>query len=162
MARSYRSTPVALAGLLTLMMLAACGTTDPPQEESTEPPGEAVTITDGRGESITLPEGPADRVVTLEWVQTEMVTSLGVNPVGVADVEGYQSWVGAVVPLTDDPTAVGIRREPSIGAIAELEPDLILGSLDSVPQERSEERRVGKESSCRCELGDSQRNEDSR
>lgn len=135
MARSFRPARLALAVLLAVMVLAACGTTDPPQEESVEPAGDAVTITDGRGELITLPEGPATRVVTLELGQTEMVTSLGVNPVGVADVEGYQSWVGAVVPLAEDPIDVGIRREPSIEAIAELEPDLVLGSLDSVPQE---------------------------
>lgn len=124
-----------LTALLATGLLASCGTTDPPQEAAaSNTEAEPITVTDGRGESVTLPDGPATEVVTLEWMQTEMAVSLGVDPVGVADVEGYQSWVGTVAPLTGDPVDVGVRREPSVEAVAELQPDLILGGLDSVPE----------------------------
>nr|BFE86991.1 hypothetical protein GCM10020093_095920 [Planobispora longispora] len=44
-------------------------------------------MTDDRGKQITL-DRPAAKVVALEWGEAEMVVSLGVMPVGVADVKG--------------------------------------------------------------------------
>lgn len=120
----------------TLALLAACGTTDAPAAEST---GSAasdagpVSITDDRGETVEL-DAPAQKVVSLEWMQTEMLASLGVTPVGAADVEGYTSWVGTAVPLAGDPEDVGTRGEPSVEAIASLEPDLIVGVTSSIPE----------------------------
>lgn len=116
------------------LALSACGTTDPATDD-TEPAadtsGGAITVTDGRGEEVTL-DAPAERVVTLEWSNTEDVVTLGVQPVGVADIEGYESWVTAA-PLTDDPVDVGTRTEPSLESVAAADPDLILGILESVP-----------------------------
>lgn len=120
-------------GLIAVLGLAACGTTD--VEENDDAPAAdsgPITVTDYTGEEITL-EGPAQRVVTLEWAQTENVEALGGNHVGVADVEGYQAWSGAV-PIDDDVTDVGLRTEPSLEAIGQADPDLILGVEASVPE----------------------------
>ena len=85
--RALRTVLGAVAGLL---VLAACGTTEPPAPAAPVPttaagPG---SLTDSRGKQINLPS-PAQRVVALEWNVAEHAVSLGVMPVGVADVTGY-------------------------------------------------------------------------
>jgi ferric hydroxamate transport system substrate-binding protein len=130
-----RRTITAVLTVGALAALAACGTTD---EATSEPTGttdaaSAVSITDDRGETVEL-DAPATKVVSLEWMQTEMLTSLGVTPVGAADVAGYTSWVGTSVPLLGEPEDVGTRGEPSVEAVAGLEPDLIIGVTSSIPE----------------------------
>jgi ABC-type Fe3+-hydroxamate transport system substrate-binding protein len=119
----------ALVGLLAVL-LAACGTTEPPAappSAAPAPPTAAagpVSLTDSRGKAVTLP-GPATRLVTLDWNLAEHAVSLGVMPVGVADAGGYANWVKAE-PLAPSVADVGVRGEPSIDSIAALRPDLIL------------------------------------
>lgn len=144
MRTSHRSTALVLA--LTLVPLlavgAACGTTEDPPERSAPsttvaPDGTGtttktstgpVTLTDDRGETVTL-DAPARRVVALEWMQVENLVTLGVMPVGVADVENYRLYDTAG-PLDDTVTDVGTRTEPSENAILDLEPDLIILEAD--------------------------------
>jgi iron complex transport system substrate-binding protein len=68
----------------------------------------------------------AQRVVALEWTYAENLLALGVQPVGVADIAGYENWLN--IPLTLDPSVadVGTRQEPNFEAITALEPDLII------------------------------------
>src|SRR3546814_14739992 len=61
--------------------------------------GGPVSITDSRGEKIEL-DNPATRVVSLEWMQTESLVSLGVMPVAHADGDAYNTWVAN--PQVDD------------------------------------------------------------
>ena len=127
---------------LPLLALAACGTTDAPAQAepaatTPAPSSGPITVTDGRGKQVTL-ERPATRVVSLEWNTTEDVISLGVQPVGVADIEGYTSWVTAS-PITGTPVDVGTRTEPSLESVAQAEPDLILGIVGSVPESAMEQ-----------------------
>ncbi|MGJ6980301.1 ABC transporter substrate-binding protein [Aestuariimicrobium soli] len=130
----------ATAGLSATALLAACGTTEAAQPNATTATTGAssagsssapITVTDSRGKTITL-DKPATRVVVLEWGPTEDVLTLGVQPVGVADVKGFTSWVTSQ-KLTGDPIDVGMRSEPSLESIAKAEPDLILGVEGSVP-----------------------------
>ena len=87
-----------------------------------------VTYVDERGEH-TLDE-PATEVVSLEWGLTENLLTLGVVPVGQADIEGYNTW-DTVVPLDPEGvTDVGMRGEPSLSDITALEPDLIVTTTD--------------------------------
>jgi len=69
--------------------------------------------------------------VGLEWNVAEHAVSLGVMPVGVADVAGYGKWVKAE-PLDGSVEDVGVRGEPSIDSIAALRPDLVLAT-DELP-----------------------------
>lgn len=123
-----RTTLIALA-VAGGLALTACGTTEksPASTTSTDSSGAAagpVTVTDNRGKPVTLP-APATRVVSLEWGETETLVSLGVMPVGVADVEGYGSWVTAA-KLDSSVKDVGTRGEPSVDALVALEPDLVI------------------------------------
>lgn len=68
------------------------------------------------------------RVVTLEHSMTEAVVTLGFQPVGVADLELYNTLVNLPIPLSQDAVDVGSRREPNLEVIATLKPDLIIAA----------------------------------
>lgn len=70
---------------------------------------------------------PALRVVALNWSAAEMLLSLGVVPVGVTDIKGYKRWQSNHPEMPDSVVELGRREEPSLAAIAALEPDLIVG-----------------------------------
>ncbi len=70
---------------------------------------------------------PALRVVTLDWSLTETVISLGIIPVGVANIEGYQAFSGhAKIP--PDTFELGLRLRPNLERLSSLKPDLILAA----------------------------------
>lgn len=81
--------------------------------------------------TITLDEAPK-RIITLNWAATEALLLLGVTPVGVADRAGYDVWVNEPVLPADVPN-IGTRVAPSLEAIAELKPDLIVTSSEMAP-----------------------------
>ncbi|MHA6617319.1 ABC transporter substrate-binding protein [Pseudonocardia sp. DLS-67] len=117
---------VALGAAVAALALAACGTTEAPAgepEPAASGSGPRIEVTDARGQQVAF-DGPATRVVGLEWNLVEHLVSLGVMPVGVADVDGYAAWVQAA-PLSEDVTDVGVRGEPSVEAIAALRPDVV-------------------------------------
>ncbi len=117
---------VIAAAAAAALLLSACGTT----EDTTAPAtassaaGGPVTVTDSRGKAVSL-KAPATKVVGLEWGEVEMLVSLGVMPVGVADPKGYGTWVTAAKldPAVKD---VGTRAEPSVDSIVALQPDLVV------------------------------------
>lgn len=65
------------------------------------------------------------RVIAIDWATTETLLSLGITPVGMADMEGYKQWVISPT-LPAGITDVGARNEPNLELISELKPDLIL------------------------------------
>ncbi|MEI5520361.1 iron-siderophore ABC transporter substrate-binding protein [Streptomyces brasiliscabiei] len=117
----------AAATTAAALTLAACGTTEPAAEGSAKP-SEGITLTDSTGKKVEL-DGPATKVVATEWNEVEFLLTLGVDPVGVADVKGYRTWDQAV-PLKNEPKDIGTRGEPSMDTIAALKPDLIVASSD--------------------------------
>lgn len=82
--------------------------------------------------SLTLDEVP-ERVVALNWAATEALLLLGITPVGVADLAGYSYWVKEPALPETGVRNVGTRVAPSLEAIAELEPDLIVTSAEMAP-----------------------------
>lgn len=70
----------------------------------------------------------ASRVVALEWVYVEDLLALGIQPVGMADIRGYKTFVDIEPTLAETVVDVGTRQEPSLEAIAQLQPDLIIGT----------------------------------
>ncbi|WP_033326453.1 iron-siderophore ABC transporter substrate-binding protein [Streptomyces yerevanensis] len=129
MRRLLMTTAAATAAALTLT---SCGTTEPAADEAdAKPSAERITLTDAAGVKVEL-DGPAKKVVATEWNEVESLISLGVDPVGVADIKGYKTWDSAV-PLTNDPKDIGTRGEPSMDTIAALSPDLIVASSDLKP-----------------------------
>ncbi|WP_236050856.1 ABC transporter substrate-binding protein [Nonomuraea cypriaca] len=109
-----------------IFALAACGTTETAAPEPATSGGTAapVTVTDSLGRQVKL-DRPATRVVSLEWGETEMLASLGVMPVGAADVKGYATW-NTAAKLDPSVKDVGNRQEPSVDSIAALQPDLVV------------------------------------
>ncbi|GAA2519708.1 siderophore ABC transporter substrate-binding protein CdtB [Streptomyces levis] len=110
------------------LALAACGTTEPAADTSEAKASKGITLTDATGAKVKL-DGPAKKVVATEWNEVESLITLGVDPVGVADVKGYKTWDTAV-PLKNEPKDIGTRGEPSMDTIASLSPDLIVASSD--------------------------------
>ncbi len=78
------------------------------------------------GGELRLEQTP-QRVVALNWWLAEHLLALGVEPVGVAETEGYRQWV-AEPPMPDSVKSVGRRQAPNLEAIRALKPDLILVS----------------------------------
>ncbi|AUH42068.1 iron-siderophore ABC transporter substrate-binding protein [Streptomyces sp. CMB-StM0423] len=131
MKRLLLTAAVATAATLTL---AACGTTEDAADDDDKGgagkgAAQPITLTDSNGKKVTLENGPATKVVGTEWNVVESLVSLGVDPVGVADVKGYRTWDTAV-PLTGEPKEIGTRGEPSIDTIAALNPDLVIATTD--------------------------------
>ncbi|WP_082234407.1 ABC transporter substrate-binding protein [Halobacillus massiliensis] len=108
-------------------LLAACGGEDESSEEENSGKEEtrSVTIEDANGEKTI--EGTPKRVVVLEWSYAEELQALGMEPVGVADLNSYGDWVDVGKPFSDSVEDVGTRQEPNLEAIARLDPDLIIG-----------------------------------
>ncbi|MBS9402149.1 ABC transporter substrate-binding protein [Halomonas sp. TRM85114] len=69
------------------------------------------------------PETPA--VVTLDWTQAETLVALGIDPLGVAQIDAYHDWVGE--PRMPESTVdLGLRNQPNLELLASLSPDHIL------------------------------------
>ncbi|MGW5333387.1 ABC transporter substrate-binding protein [Streptomyces bauhiniae] len=120
---------IALAALSAgTLALTACGTTEPAASGKDKSTAESITLTDDTGARIKL-DGPAKKVVGTEWNVVESLVTLGVDPVGVADVKGYKTWDTAA-PLRNTPKDIGTRGEPSMDTIASLGPDLIVATTD--------------------------------
>lgn len=79
-----------------------------------------------------------ERVVALEWSYVENVLALGMQPVGIADIEGYKSWVKIPLELDASVVDVGTRQEPNLEAIAALDPDLIITSISRATENHDE------------------------
>ncbi|WP_394251534.1 ABC transporter substrate-binding protein [Vibrio profundi] len=65
------------------------------------------------------------RVMSIDWTQTETLLALGVTPVAVAQKADYNSWVKSPVIPSAVPD-VGLRTQPNLERIYELQPDHIL------------------------------------
>ena len=138
MRRLITTAAVATAAALALT---SCGTTEPAADDAAaKKQDQAVTVTDASGTEVKL-DGPAKKVVGTEWHEVELLVSLGVDPVGVADVKGYKTWDQAV-PLKNEPKDIGTRGEPSMDTIAALSPDLIVASTDLPPAAVKQLRKV--------------------
>lgn len=87
----------------------------------------ALTVACNRSPRTQTFNQTATRVVALEWVYVENLLALGIQPVGVADIQGYKKFVNVEPSLDESVVDVGTRQEPSLEAIAQLQPDLILG-----------------------------------
>ncbi|MEQ5837052.1 iron-siderophore ABC transporter substrate-binding protein [Marinobacter sp. NFXS9] len=76
--------------------------------------------------SDALPDQP-QRIVTLDDLSTELAVSLGLRPIGVANLAGYRRWVKLGSDQLDDAVALGSSQQPNLEQLVSLKPDLILG-----------------------------------
>ncbi len=129
------------AALTTAGTLAACGSdgggsAGGPASSSGGGDGYPVTVSTAFGD-VEVPEEP-QRVVALGWSDAETALALGVQPVGASDWlgfggEGVGPWAEG---LYDEAPEVVETLEPSLEAVAALEPDLILDTRSPATQER--------------------------
>ncbi len=112
---------------LVVLVLAACGNTedDTSKNKKENTDSEAITVSGVNGE-VTLPQA-AKKVVVLEYTYAEDMLALGMQPAGVADIEGFNKWVSIDEKLDNNVVDVGTRNEPNLEQIASLQPDLIIG-----------------------------------
>ncbi|MFC2947394.1 ABC transporter substrate-binding protein [Virgibacillus sediminis] len=113
--------------LSIILFLAACGggTEESNEAENQQETAErTVTVEDARGEQTI--EGTPENIVVLEWSYAEHLLSLGIQPAGVADMDGFHEWVNIDKSFDESVQDVGTRQEPNLEAIARLNPDLII------------------------------------
>jgi len=87
-------------------------------------PLQARTIADA-GDGLEI-EGQPRRVVVLEYSFIDALAAVGVSPVGIADDNKPNRIVAPVRNLIGDYQSVGLRGQPNLEAIANLQPDLII------------------------------------
>ena len=67
----------------------------------------------------------APRLVTVDWGIAQNLTAMGVPPIGVGQIAGYRSWV-AGPPLPSATREIGLRAQPNMELLSQLDPDWIL------------------------------------
>ncbi|MER6942615.1 iron-siderophore ABC transporter substrate-binding protein [Nonomuraea sp. NPDC000554] len=112
---------LAVAAVLPLLALAACGTSTSSQEA-----GPTRTVKHAMGET-KVPESPK-RVVVLDTDKLDTMVSLGLAPVGAAQATESQAWPKYLGSALSATKAVGTLQQPNLEAIMALKPDLILGT----------------------------------
>lgn len=133
--RKFLGAGGALAVAVTLALgLAACSGKTADGGGENDGGGGAITLTTTAGE-VSL-DKPATKIVALEWTYVEDLLAIGVTPVGVADIKGYDTWVTAGARVPAGVQDVGTRQEPSIEEIRALQPDLIVTDEDRVAANR--------------------------
>lgn len=82
-----------------------------------------IEITDSHGK-YRFSE-PPKRVVVLNWALAEQLLELGIEPVGMADIDGFSKHASKpLIPTSTE--GVGKRLKPDLLKIKELQPDVIL------------------------------------
>ncbi|WP_116950315.1 ABC transporter substrate-binding protein [Jiangella endophytica] len=111
--------------VLAALALAACGSGGDDEPAAEASGGAGYTVEHAMG-TTELPAEP-ERVVVLDSPHLDAAVALGVTPVGATEAEagaGYPAYLGDL----DGVETVGLTVEPSVEAVAQLEPDLIIGA----------------------------------
>lgn len=110
--------------LLVAVLLVGCAGPD------TAPTRDTVLVTDDFGREVAVPQ-PVERIVSLAPSHTEVLFDLGLEDrlVAVTDHDNYP-------PEVEEYPSVGGFGEPSLEAVLDQEPDLVLAS--SIHQETTE------------------------
>ncbi|WP_168121819.1 Fe(3+) dicitrate ABC transporter substrate-binding protein [Paenibacillus sp. HB172176] len=122
--------------LLIVLSLAACGQASNDANDNNNGGISAtpqtsdgmITVEDALG-TVTLPQTP-EKIVTMDFSFTDMVATLGVQPVGIADDGDAGLFMDSVKSALGDYTSVGSRYEPNIELISTLKPDLIIADVN--------------------------------
>ena len=124
--------------LVLAISLAACGQTTGNSGQSGQagqgsspsaaPAEGKITVEDAQG-MVTLPKKP-ERIVTMDFSFTDMLVTLGVQPVGIADDSNKDLFMDVVKNQLKSYTSVGSRYEPNIELISSLKPDLIIVDIN--------------------------------
>ncbi|MEK8130584.1 helix-turn-helix domain-containing protein [Paenibacillus filicis] len=78
----------------------------------------------GEAEITAIPQ----RIVALDWTMAEYLLALGIVPLGVSEADEMPRWLSLPIAIPDGIVDVGPRLQPNLQRIAELSPDLIIGT----------------------------------
>ncbi|OPH59372.1 ABC transporter substrate-binding protein [Paenibacillus ferrarius] len=107
---------------------AASTTTPAASQQPAAPASGKITVQDAAG-TLELPKKP-ERVVAMEFGFTDILVSIGVQPVGVADDGSPDLFMDSVKSKLGAYKSVGSRYEPNIELISSLKPDLIIVDIN--------------------------------
>ena len=77
-------------------------------------------------QSSTLPDHPL-RIVSLDDLTTEMLLSLGIEPVGAANPDAYRRQGKPNAEQLENTVSLGSPQQPNLEQLVLLKPDLVLG-----------------------------------
>ena len=69
----------------------------------------------------------AQRIVSLDDLSTELLVSLGIAPVAVANLGSYRKYVGIGAAELESSLALGSPQQPDLEGILRAQPDLVVG-----------------------------------
>ncbi len=120
---------VIAAGAASLLLLAACSSGEADRPEATGSGEFPITVEHAYG-TTTIDSEPK-RIVSVGVTEQDALWALGADPVGVTEWYGeypHASWPWADEARGDsEPTVLEATDGPDLEAVAELEPDLIIG-----------------------------------
>lgn len=64
------------------------------------------------------------RVMSIDWTQTETLLALGIKPVAATQQSDYHAWVKSP-PIPATTPDIGLRTQPNLERLSELKPDRI-------------------------------------
>lgn len=126
--RGHR-TVLGVVSLVGALALGACGTEEQDDVAATPAVEETRTVTHALGETEVV--GTPERVVVLDTGELDTALALGVTPVGAVRTDVSDELPDYLEAAGADPaeiSEVGTIAEPSLEAIAALDPDLILSN----------------------------------
>lgn len=109
-----------------VLLTAACGGSAEPAATSSANASTSYTVDHAMG-AETFDAAPK-RVVVIDSPQLDALLALDVVPVGATESGAAGGFPGYVADRLKDTKTVGATAEPDIDAIANLDPDLIIGS----------------------------------
>lgn len=119
---------VAAVSLIAITALATgCATTEPDEATGNSADGTSYTVQHAMGE--TEFESVPERIVVLDSPQLDALVALGITPVGAPEIAAGRGFPAYLADDLDGTESTGYIAEPDIDAIANLAPDLIIGSL---------------------------------
>lgn len=77
------------------------------------------------GFAATSEPAATPRLATIDWGIAQNLTAMGVAPIAVGQVAGYETWVASPA-LPSATRGLGLRSQPNMEMLAQLNPDRIL------------------------------------
>lgn len=117
---------VASAVVASVLFTAACSSSPSSSESNTVDQSASFTVKHAMGEETF--ESVPQRIVVIDSPQLDALVALGITPVGATVSGANGGFPSYVAESLEGTVSVGSTSEPDIDAIANLDPDLIIGS----------------------------------
>lgn len=130
---TVKSVPAALGKMLLAIIaivaltvgLSACGNSE--SDSGSKDTAATSGAADKKDEKKEADAPKVEKIVALDWRYEEILTALGVKPVGIVEI-GKSKEPGTLAGKLEGITSVGQAKQPNLEVISSLEPDLILAS----------------------------------